>query len=262
MSSSTFTSPTAFPLVKISRTSTCRIAWCVWCASSCNHSYATRSSMCMICLSKCKHFASNLAESKKQHHSFGCWRHWNKDPDEWFDEMRSMYNNWKKENEVIVSLGRSGVVCVACLKCTLIIRDFNMAKTAWQKIGRKYHCGSHKVYRYTIAVHIYQKQHKIHVVKHQDTNQPTNHNAVHWIWFASKDSMVLYFGWGLLLAELAACHAYWRVRLQEWQLGDTLWEWNIKKTSETILKPDIYRHNMSRILSIHIFWIRTLKQHM
>ncbi|CAE7547410.1 ttn-1, partial [Symbiodinium sp. KB8] len=31
------------------------------------------------------------------------------------------------------------------------------------------------------------------------------------------DSMVLYFGWGLLLAELAACHAYWRVRLQEWQ---------------------------------------------
>ena len=41
--------------------------------------------------------------------------------------------------------------------------------------------------------------------------------------------MVLYFGWGLLLAELAACHAYWRVRLQEWQLGDTLWECNIKK---------------------------------
>ena len=32
------------------------------------------------------------------------------------------------------------------------------------------------------------------------------------------DSMVLYFGWGLLLAELAACHAYWRVRLQEWRL--------------------------------------------
>ena len=31
--------------------------------------------------------------------------------------------------------------------------------------------------------------------------------------------MVLYFGWGLLLAELAACHAYWRVRLQEWSLG-------------------------------------------
>ena len=35
----------------------------------------------------------------------------------------------------------------------------------------------------------------------------------------AEDSMVLYFGWGLLLAELAACHAYWRVRLQEWSLG-------------------------------------------
>ena len=36
---------------------------------------------------------------------------------------------------------------------------------------------------------------------------------------SAEDCMVLYFGWGLLLAELAACHAYWRVRLQEWLLG-------------------------------------------
>jgi len=30
------------------------------------------------------------------------------------------------------------------------------------------------------------------------------------------DCLVLYLGWGLLLAELAACHAYWRVRRWEW----------------------------------------------
>lgn len=30
--------------------------------------------------------------------------------------------------------------------------------------------------------------------------------------------MALYFGWGLLLGQLAACHAYWKVRLHEWHL--------------------------------------------
>jgi len=30
------------------------------------------------------------------------------------------------------------------------------------------------------------------------------------------DCVVLYLGWGLLLAELAACHAYWRVQRLEW----------------------------------------------
>jgi len=30
------------------------------------------------------------------------------------------------------------------------------------------------------------------------------------------DCVVLYLGWGLLLAELAACHAYWKARRSEW----------------------------------------------
>ena len=108
-----------------------------------------------------------------------------------------------------------------------------MAKTAWQKIGRKCLAEATRYTKYTIGVFLSEAT-QIHVVKHQATKQPSNHNSIHWIWLASQDSMVLYFGWGLLLAELAACHAYWRVRLQEWQLGDTLWEWNIKKTIETI----------------------------
>jgi len=33
------------------------------------------------------------------------------------------------------------------------------------------------------------------------------------------DRFVLYFGWGLLLAHLASCHAYWKVRLQLWSPG-------------------------------------------
>eukprot|EP00971_Amphidinium_carterae_P154485 3063769-Amphidinium_carterae.1 len=31
--------------------------------------------------------------------------------------------------------------------------------------------------------------------------------------------LVLYVGWGVLLAELAACTAFWRVRLQETVVG-------------------------------------------
>lgn len=50
--------------------------------------------------------------------------------------------------------------------------------------------------------------------------------------------MVLYFGWGLLLAELAACHAYWRVRLQEWHLaGLALWWWELGMDGLQVL-PD------------------------
>eukprot|EP00930_Biecheleria_cincta_P022580 TRINITY_DN16484_c0_g1_i2.p1 TRINITY_DN16484_c0_g1~~TRINITY_DN16484_c0_g1_i2.p1 ORF type:complete len:1059 (-),score=144.64 TRINITY_DN16484_c0_g1_i2:9-3158(-) len=33
------------------------------------------------------------------------------------------------------------------------------------------------------------------------------------------DRVCLYFGWGLLLAQLAACYAYWKVRLQEWNVA-------------------------------------------
>eukprot|EP00929_Paragymnodinium_shiwhaense_P057298 TRINITY_DN2867_c0_g1_i1.p1 TRINITY_DN2867_c0_g1~~TRINITY_DN2867_c0_g1_i1.p1 ORF type:complete len:1535 (+),score=370.61 TRINITY_DN2867_c0_g1_i1:90-4694(+) len=32
------------------------------------------------------------------------------------------------------------------------------------------------------------------------------------------DRVVLYVGWGLILAELAVCHAYWKIRLEEWTI--------------------------------------------
>ena len=69
----------------------------------------------------------------------------------------------------------------------------------------------------------------------------------------AEDSMVLYFGWGLLLAELAACHAYWRVRLQEWSLGlakrwwrnvenQTFFQTKISKVDTTLVFCREFRH--------------------